>query len=171
MRVTRCCCCVPIKVGAYIIGSIHVIGLILGVILVSPLQISLEIFCGATFLYMAYRDNEKNRLLYFAAYAVYCFILGFIRMVFVFWDKDEKALVQQYCKTLQDQIDMAREGKPGWEATDFANVQDCRSQVGTAVARDELVSLLLTLFLQIHFCLVLWAHYTNSHMVKSKGGC
>ena len=42
---------------------------------------------------MVYRDNEKNRLLYFSAYAVYCVILASIRMVFVFWDRDEKQLV------------------------------------------------------------------------------
>ena len=42
---------------------------------------------------MVYRDNEKNRLLYFSAYAVYCVILAGIRMVFVFWDRDEKQLV------------------------------------------------------------------------------
>ena len=83
----------PIKVGAYIIGAFHVIGLVLGLVLASPLQISLEIFCGSTFIYMVYRDNEKNRLLYFSAYAVYCVILASIRTVFVFWDRDEKQLV------------------------------------------------------------------------------
>ena len=90
MRVKKCCCCVPVKIGAYLIGSVHVLGLMIGILLVSPLQIVMEIFCGCTFLYMAYRDTEKNRLLYFAAYAVYCVILGGLRMLFVFWDRDEK---------------------------------------------------------------------------------
>ena len=104
MKVKSCCCCIPVKVGAYIIGCIHVLGLILGVILVSPLQVSLEIFCGCTFLYMAYRDNDKNRLLYFAAYVVYSSILASIRMIFVFWDRDEKEMVLQYCKQAEETV-------------------------------------------------------------------
>ena len=98
VKVAKCCCCISIKTGAFIIGAIHVVGLLLGVIWVSPLQISLEIFCGATFLYMVYRDCERNRLLYFASYCVYAFTLGIIRLIFVFWDKDEKAIVTEYCK-------------------------------------------------------------------------
>ena len=63
------------------------------------------------------------------------------------------------------------DGKGTWESTDFADVSDCKSQVGSAVARDEFISLAITFLLQIHFCLVLYTHYKNSHLVKSKGGC
>ena len=104
MKVRRCCFCIPVKVGAYVIGCIHVLGLLIGILIFSPLQISLEIFCGCTFLYMAYRDNEKNRLLYFAAYVVYSFILASIRMIFVFWDRDEKEMVLVYCKQAEETV-------------------------------------------------------------------
>ena len=63
------------------------------------------------------------------------------------------------------------DGKGTWESTDFRDVNDCKSQVGASVARDEFISLLITFLLQIHFCMVLFTHYKNSHMVKSKGGC
>ena len=149
MKVKSCCCCIPVKVGAYIIGCIHVLGLILGVILVSPLQVSLEIFCGCTFLYMAYRDNDKNRLLYFAAYVVYSSILASIRMIFVFWDRDEKEMVLQYCKQAEETV-LAEGGAQlahTWQDLGFEDMADCKSKVGFAVARDEFVSLLVTLLL------------------------
>ena len=58
VKLTKCCCCVPVKIGAYIIGFFHVLGLFLGVVLINPLQITLEIFCGLTFLLMVFRDSE-----------------------------------------------------------------------------------------------------------------
>lgn len=90
LRVKRCCCCVPIKIGAYIIGGIHVLGLIIGIVRMSPVSVSLDIFCGSTFLYMIYRDSQKSRLLYFATYAVYAFVVVGIHLIFVFWKQDEK---------------------------------------------------------------------------------
>ena len=100
VKVQSCCCCIPIRTGAYLIGCIHVLGLLAGLYLINPLQISLEIFCGTTFLLMIYRDNEQKRLFYFSAYMVYAGILGALRMLFVFWDHDEKTLVLTYCDDL-----------------------------------------------------------------------
>jgi len=71
---------------------------------------------------MIYRDNVKNRLLYFSAYAVYMFILGVIRMIFVFWNHDEKALVLDYCENLNSNILESENGKFGWESTDYKNI-------------------------------------------------
>ena len=58
VKVSKCCCCIPVKTGANIIGCIHVLGLLAGLYMINPLQISLELFCGATFVYMVYRDSE-----------------------------------------------------------------------------------------------------------------
>ncbi len=170
-RVTKCCCCISIKTGAYIIGVFHVIGLLLGILLVSPLQISLEVFCGCTFLYMIYRDREQNRLLYFTAYCVYAAMLATIRMVFVFWDHDEKQIIRSYCKQIEEKVVLADVKPNGWEATEYKDMNDCKEQVGHTVMRDEFISLLLSILLQVHFALVLYAHYKNAHLVKSKGGC
>ena len=104
VKVKKCCCFVPIKTGAMIIGSVHVLGLLIGLYLVAPLQISLEIFCGATFLLMVYRDSQQKRLFYFSAYVIYATSLGTIRMIFVFWDHDEKALVRNYCKAVDEKV-------------------------------------------------------------------
>ena len=50
-------------------------------------------------------------------------------------------------------------------------MSDCKSKVGSSMARDEFIVLLVTLLWQMHLILVLWTHYKNAHLVKSKGGC
>ena len=37
--------------------------------------------------------------------------------------------------------------------------------------RDEFLGLLLTIFFQAHFALVLYTHFKNSDLTKSSGGC
>ena len=93
VRVTKCCCCIQIKTGTYIIGSLHVLGLVAGIFRLQLLTITLEIFTGCTFLYMVYRDSERNRLLYFTAYCCYAVILAVIRTIFVLWQSDESQKV------------------------------------------------------------------------------
>ena len=121
-QLTKCCCCISIKTGAYIIGSLHVLGLVGGFLLLNPLQIAMEIFCGGAFLMMIYKDNLKNRLMYFSAYVVYLVILATIRMIFVFWNHDEKALVADYCENLNANLVLSENNKYGWSATDFKDV-------------------------------------------------
>ena len=89
VKLSKCCCCIRVKTGAYIIGSIHVLGLALGLIFMEPLTISLEAFCGCTFILMVWKDSAQKRLFYFAAYVVYALMIGGIRIVFTFWNKDE----------------------------------------------------------------------------------
>ena len=76
----------------------------------------------------------------------------------------------QYCKALDEQVNMEGTDRT-WEGAGFADMTDCQHQIGKTVARDEFVSLVVTLLLQLHFCFVLWTHFKNSDLVKSKGGC
>ena len=171
VRVAKCCCCIPVKTGSYIIGSFHVIGLILGLLMLNPLQVSLEVFCGVTFLMMVYRDSEQKRLFYFTAYVVYIVTLGAIRLFFVFWDHDEKALVRKFCEDVEAKIVQPAGNDIGWKATDYTSLEDCKTSVGHAVLRDELITLVGALLIQAHFALVLYSHYKNAHLSKSRGGC
>ena len=94
----------PIKTGVYMIGALHLVGLVYGLFLTNPLQISFELLCLTTFVYMLWRDKESNRLLYFCAYCVSFFMLAIIHLVFVFWDHDEKSLVRAYCHDIEDKV-------------------------------------------------------------------
>ena len=102
MKLTRCCCCIQIKTGAYIIGSFHVIGLVFAILFFAPLKISLEVFCGCTFLYMVYKDSKLIRLLYFAAYVTYCAILAILHAVFLFWNRDEVQYGREFCQKVEE---------------------------------------------------------------------
>ena len=145
-RVSKCCCCVPLKTGAYAIGCIHVFGLLVGLIQMQPLTVSLEAFCGCTFLVMVYKDAPQKRLFYFTAYVVYAFMLGVTRMIFTFWERDEKEIVSDFCNAIND-APVEEGGKPAdiWSKTEYDSLEDCKHKIGTTVMRDEFVSLLFTL--------------------------
>ena len=168
ISLSKCCCCVPVKTGVYIIGFLHLAGLILGIFTVNPIQISLEIFCGVTFVRMLYRDNAQSRLFYFAAYVVYVGIVGVLRLVFVFWDKNEKQMVRDYCEAVDSKI---VQGNPdNWANTEYESLADCKAKVSSAVTRDEFIYVSIGLLLQLHFVLVVFTHYKNAPLTKSKGG-
>ena len=144
MRLTKCCCCIPIKVGAYIIGGLHVFGMLAGLYLMSAVQISLEMFCGISFLYMLYKDTQQNRMLYFSSYCVYAAFLFAIRAVFVFWKADEHEMVRQICHGIERDLELE---KREWSSTDYKDARDCRRTIGHEVARDEMIGLLITLLI------------------------
>ena len=50
-------------------------------------------------------------------------------------------------------------------------MDDCHTQVGHAVLKDELFYVSVAMILQVHFTLVLFTHYKNAHLTKAKGGC
>ena len=168
VKVGKCCCCFPVKVGAYIIGITHVIGLVLGALWASPFIVALEVTCGISFLVMYFRDSEQNRLFYFSAYCVYVSILFTFRMIFTIWDHDENQFVASYCTGTQENLEAE---KKDWLEKGFTSYEDCKSQVGSKVVWDEALQLFVTIFVQVHFILVLYTHYKNANMTKEKGGC
>ena len=105
---------------------------------------------------------------------VYILILGAIRTIFVFWDHDEKTMVRTFCDDLinftENEPDLSS-SKRGWDATNFTSMEDCKSQVGYSIMRDELLALCFGFAFQAHFALVLFTHYKNAQLAKSRGGC
>ena len=83
VRLNKCCCCIPVKTGAYAIGLLHAIGLFSGVRKLDPLLIVLEVFCGCSFLLMVFRDNESKRFSYFLSYIINMFLINTIRILVV----------------------------------------------------------------------------------------
>ena len=90
VKVNKCCCCIPVKTGAYIIGCFHVLGVIIGIVQLDIVKIVMDIFCGTTFLFMVFRDSEWNRLFYLATYMAYTGIVIATHLIFFFWDRDEE---------------------------------------------------------------------------------
>ena len=151
--VSRCCCCFSVKTGAYIIGCFHVFGLLIGLYILNVLQIAIDAFCGVTFLLMVYKDSEMKRLMYFTSYVIYSIIVGIIRLIFVFWGKDEQGFAQKFCTGVNDALE---NGEMDWKNTDFTSQDDCKSKVLFAMQRDEFIGYLILLLLQLHFVSVLY---------------
>ena len=171
VRVSKCCCCIPIRTGAYIIGAFHVFGLILGVLNASLFLIALEVFCGCTFLYMLYRDAKQSRLFYFAAFCVYAAINALIHLVFVFWDHDEKRMVKANCKLIDEKVVHGEDSHRGWAELGFKDKDDCIEKSESILVTQEMIGMVIGLLIQGHYALVLYAHFKNADLVKSKGGC
>ena len=89
VKVSKCCCCIKVKTGAYIIGILHVLGVIFGTIDMDFIKVAMDIFCGATFLLMVFKDSEQKRLFYFAAYVCYSVLIVILHLIFLFWREDE----------------------------------------------------------------------------------
>ena len=117
---------------------------------------------------MFFRDSEEKRLFYFTAYCVYAGILFAFRMIFTLWDHDESQFVAKYCDGTEENL---AEEKKDWLEKGFKSYEDCKAQVGSKVEWDEAFQLFVTIFIQVHFLLVLYSHYKNAHLTKEKGGC
>ena len=101
VRLSKCCCCISVKTGAYAIGLLHVLGLLVGALKLDPLLIALEIFCGCSFMLMVYKDNKMKRLFYFVAYCLYVVFSNLIRAVAAIWDPSRAI---KNCKDVSDMI-------------------------------------------------------------------
>ena len=86
-------------------------------------------------------------------------------MVFTFWQKDEAYKFRIICAEMSDQVGGA------WDKTDFKDEEDCKAQMARGAMIKEFIGLFLSILVQVHFVLVLFTHYKNAHLTKSKGGC
>ena len=59
----------------------------------------------------------------------------------------------------------------GWAITDYKSYPDCLSSVGSSVWMEEAVLLIVIAAIQVYACIILWSHYKNATLKKSKGGC
>ena len=129
-KVKKCCCCVSISTGAKVIGALHAIGLLIGLMTMNPIKVAMEFFTGSTFVYMIYRDGEQSRLLFFSAFTVYVTILGLIELYFVVKpaENEEKLLVKNYCVAIETAYG-------GFNGTEYASLTDCKQQVKKTVVK------------------------------------
>ena len=134
------------KIGAYIVGVSHVMGLLVAIVRFSLGWTSLEIFCGVSFLYMIWKDSLMTRLYYFVAYCCYSGIAVAIRMVFIFWSRDENLKIRIECTKIEEETVMADPPNTnGWAATPYTDKDDCMTQMGLSVEIWELSYLVVSL--------------------------
>ena len=130
-------------------------------------KIVLDVFCGATFLVMVFRDDEWKRMFYFAAYIAYTGIIVVVHLIFIFWDRDEEATAANSCT----EIELNSDTKKGWLDTPYKDLNNCKYWIRFYIGVGQLIGLLISFCIQSHFVLVLYSHYKNALLVKAKGGC
>ena len=61
--------------------------------------------------------------------------------------------------------------KDPWADSPYKNMDDCLTWVRFYIGLGSLFFMTALIFFQSHFALVLYTHYKNAMLVKSKGGC
>ena len=84
-KASKCCCCVPIKWGTYIIGGLHAVYLCLFLYRPDYLGAALNFFVGTTFVFMLFKDTAMMRGIFFAAFSTYICMITALNLYFTFF--------------------------------------------------------------------------------------
>ena len=106
-KTKRCCCCVPIKTGTYVIGALHAIYFVLFIMEPNFIGASLNFFCMSTFFAMVFKDSPFTRQIFFTAFATYVFLIAMLNVYFTFFrfEDDEvrfNAAIENQCLAYED---------------------------------------------------------------------
>ena len=85
---TKCCCCIPIKIGSHIIGGMHAIYILLFISQGDYLGAILNFFAGSAFIAMVFRDTSFTRGIFFAAFLTYVITVLLLNLYFTFFMLD-----------------------------------------------------------------------------------
>ena len=73
------------------------------------------------------------------------------------------SMIETTCKNLENQTN-------GFEKTGFTDSEDCINHLKVLYYRVTLVTVQLSLLIQLHYCMVVYTHYKRAHLPKSRGG-
>ena len=130
---SKCCCCIPIKIGTYIIGGLHALYFVLFLTKSDWLGAALNLFSGSTFLAMVFRDTSFTRGAFFAAFATYVITVALLNLYFTFFlVGDDQA---QFELAVRERCDEFEAQAGGFEKTQYDGIDDCIKQVKSASKR------------------------------------
>ena len=87
MKVSKCCCCVPVALGVKILGALDILNLInAAVVRFDIVTMILLLMPVIAFILMLVEDCKRNRMLFFAAFTFYRIVLLCLYFVKVYWD-------------------------------------------------------------------------------------
>ena len=75
MKVKKCCLCFPVKVGIMVLGALDVLSLLNSAAKGDAFGLLLQVAPVLTFVLMMIKDNKRNRMFFFIAFAFYRAIL------------------------------------------------------------------------------------------------
>ena len=80
MRVNKCCCCISVKTGVYIIGVWHLIIMIAGLFEAEYVRVSLELFTAISFIILVAKDSANTRQFFFVTYSIFCVLFNIVML-------------------------------------------------------------------------------------------
>ena len=101
MYLNRCCCCLSVKTGTYIIGCLHILSSPVDIFMLEPEYIALHFFIVGSFLTMVYRDSAVNRMYYFAAYCCFCVLNVFKGYTEIVNKRHERRAAMSECEAIK----------------------------------------------------------------------
>ena len=185
-KLRRCCICIPVKFGVYIIGFFVMLSLLEG--LFTPLvpvqffqdlvdyadknmqvyfyiKTGLELMLTMTFIQLMARDTYQTRDILFRAYTLYTVIVTVLSLFMAFFPgegsrKLDANAISKYCQELSET-----------NLFYFDSVDECLTKSSLNLRRNELIFINISFIVQMHFIHVIWSHLQNSSLPRSQGGC
>ena len=127
---SKCCCCIPIKVGTYIIGGLHAIYFFLFLTKADWLGAALNLFSGSTFIAMVVKDSSFTRGIFFAAFATYVICVALFNLYFTFFMVEEDR--EKFEIAVRTRCDELEVKAGGFDKTEYTDIDDCIEKVKTA---------------------------------------
>ena len=149
-EVDKCCCCISIKTGVYIIGAWHILILLGGLFEAQYLRVTIELFTALSFMVMIFRDSIMTRMYFFATYCIFCVIWNIIMIGGSYNVLRKKTLMVEKCK---------EEGI--MKALQTSSMDECVMRLTRSMEGEMIVFLVLHGLMQVHFCFVLYTHWQN----------
>ena len=89
-KANKCCCCIPIKVGTYLIGAIHLFYLVIFMMQFHLLDAALNFFCATTFLVMIFKDTQFTRMCFYASFQTYVLLILVLELYTLFFPWEDQ---------------------------------------------------------------------------------
>ena len=122
---------------------------------------------------MVFKDNDQNRMMFWIAYCCYIGLLTSYELYYWFvpLPTDEELWTEKialFCTTLGETDGW---GVDGSETNPYFEYGECIQEEKHDMTRNKLVKIVLPMYVQLYFCFVIFTHYKNASLPKSKGGC
>ena len=154
-KLKKCCFCVPLNIGIYLIGFLSLASLITSSALGSLWPCIFDAITLFALTLMLVRNNPQTRALFFAVYCIQVLLMGFMRTKHTLKDPKESTMITNFCSDIELKLVYAGNHNTGWAITEYRNFQDCITKVGERVWHDESIMLMCVLSVQIYFCIVI----------------
>ena len=121
---------------------------------------------------MAISDSEHNRYIFWVAYCCYIALRTSFEMFYWLFPPEEDDMkwrsdIFDYCTRVGEAEGWGEDGNPA----EYFNINECQQEEYHDLIRSQFIKIFAPTFVQLYFCFVIFTHYKNASLPKTKGGC